>query len=120
MSANLLTDKSIQAPLKAAAASAKPKKLSGGAGLYLEARANGEGWWRFRFKTNGVEGMLSLGASPDLPLKLARERRTEARAAKAAGIDLRAQRKADKAARALNAEAASLAAAGSPAKGSFE
>ena len=72
MPTNLLTDKTIQAALKAAAATGKPKKLSDGAGLYLEARANGSGWWRFRFKTDGVEGMLSLGVYPDVPLKLAR------------------------------------------------
>lgn len=120
MPANLLTDKTIQAALKAAAASGKPKKLSDGAGLYLEARPNGAGWWRFRFKADGVEGMLSLGVYPEVPLKLARDRRTEARAAKAAGADLSAQRKAEKAARSIKAEAASLAAAGLPSKGSFE
>lgn len=120
MPANLLTDKTIQGALKGAAASGRPKKLSDGAGLYLEARPNGVGWWRFRFKTDGVEGMLSLGVYPDVPLKLARDRRNEARTAKAAGIDLSAQRKAEKAARATKAEAASLTAAGLPAKGCFE
>ncbi len=120
MAANLLTDKTIQAALKQATAAGKPKRLSDGAGLYLEARATGTGWWRFRFKNNGVEGMLSLGVYPDVPLKLARERRNEARTAKAAGTDLSAQRKAEKAAMAVKAQAATRAAAGLPAIGSFE
>jgi integrase len=64
--------------------------------------------------------MLSLGTYPDVPLKLARERRDEAREAKAAGADLSEQRKAEKVARAVKAEAAALEAAGLPGKGTFE
>ena len=50
----------------------------------------------------------------------ARERRDEARRLIAAGIDPSEQRKADKAAKAVKAEAARLAAAGLPGPGTFE
>ncbi|RYD90526.1 MAG: DUF4102 domain-containing protein [Sphingobacteriales bacterium] len=58
---DLLSDKAIQAALKAAAFAGKPKKLSDGAGLVLDARPTGVGWWRLRFWRDGKEGMLSLG-----------------------------------------------------------
>ena len=115
-----LTDKAIKAGLKAAIKTGKPKRISDGGGLYLEARPTGAGWWRLRYMSGGKEGMLSLGTYPDVPLKLARERRDEARSALAAGTDPSEQRKADKVARAVKAEAARMAAAGLPGPGTFE
>ena len=115
-----LTDKAIKAALKAAGKAGTPKRVSDGGGLYLEARPTGAGWWRLRYWSGGKEGMLSLGTYPDVPLKLARARRDDARGALAAGTDPSAQRKADKAAQAVRAEAARLAAAGLPGHGTFE
>jgi integrase len=115
-----LTDKAIKAALKAAIKAGAPKRISDGGGLYLEVRPTGAGWWRVRYWNGGKEGMLSLGTYPDVPLKLARERRDETRGALAAGTDPSAQRKADKAASALKAEAERLAAAGLPGPGTFE
>ena len=115
-----LTDKAIKKALREAAAASKPKRISDGGGLYFEARPNGAGWWRLRYFFGDKEGMLSLGTYPDVPLKLARQRRDEARAAVAAGTDPSEQRKADKAAQALKAEAARMAAAGLPGLGTFE
>lgn len=115
-----LTDKAIKAELKAAIKAGKPKRISDGGGLYLEARPTGAGWWRLRYWIGGKEGMLSLGTYPDVPLKLARERRDQARSARAAGTDPGEQRKADKAARAIRAETVRLAAAGLPGPGTFE
>ena len=115
-----LTDKSIKAAIKAAVKAGKPKRISDGAGLFFEARPTGAGWWRLRYWNGGKEGMLSLGTYPDVPLKLARERRVDARGALAAGTDPSAQRKADKAANALKAEAERLADAGLPGLGTFE
>ena len=89
-----LTDKSLKAAIKAAIKAEKPKRIGDGAGLYFEARPTGAGWWRLRYWSGGKEGMLSLGTYPDVPLKLARERRDEARSALAAGIDPSEQRKA--------------------------
>ncbi len=115
-----LTDKSIKAAIKAAIRTGKPKRVSDGAGLFFEARPTGAGWWRLRYWNGGKEGMLSLGTYPDVALKLARERRVDARRALAAGTDPSAQRKADKAANALKAEAERLADAGLPCVGTFE
>ena len=115
-----LTDKAIKAAIKAAGAAGNPKRISDGGGLYFEARPTGAGWWRLRYWSGGKEGMLSLGTYPDVPLKLARQRRDEARAQVAAGTDPSEQRKADKAAQAVKSEAVRMAAAGLPGPGTFE
>lgn len=119
-STDTLTDKAIKKALKDAGAAGKPKRVSDGGGLYFEARPTGAGWWRLRYFSGGKEGMLSLGTYPDVPLKLARERRDEARTGLAAGTDPSEQRKANKAAQAIKAERARLAAAGQPGPGTFE
>ena len=115
-----LTDKAIKAALRAAIKAGKPKRISDGNGLYLEARPTGAGWWRLRYWSGGKEGMLSLGTYPDVPLTLARKRREEARTLIAAGTDPSEKRKADKVAEVLKAETARLAAAGLPGPGTFE
>lgn len=117
---DLLSDKAIRAALRAAVATGNARKVSDGGGLLLEARPSGAGWWRLRYWISGREGMLSLGTYPEVPLKLARVRRDEARAMVAAGTDPSAARKAEKAAQAVRAEAARLAAAGLPGPGTFE
>lgn len=115
-----LSDKAIKAAIKEAGGSGKPRRISDGGGLYLEARPTGAGWWRLRYQFGGLEKMLSLGTYPEVPLKLARERRDEARRSVAAGVDLSGQRKAGKAALAAKAEAERLTAAGLPGPGTFE
>jgi integrase len=115
-----LSDKAIRAALKAATEAGKPRKISDGGGLVLEARPTGAGWWRFRYWIDKREGMLSLGTYPEVPLKLARERRDEARKLIAAGGDPSAERKTEKAARTAKAEAQALADAGLPGPGTFE
>jgi integrase len=115
-----LTDKGIKATIKTAMKTGTPKRVADGAGLYLEARPTGSGWWRLRYWNAGIEGLISLGTYPEVPLKLARERRDKARSALASGIDPSEQRKADRAAAALKLEARRLAAAGLPGPGTFE
>ena len=66
-------------------------------GLYLEVRPEGGKWWRLRYWLNSKEGRLSLGTYPDVSLKMARERRDEARRLIAQGIDPSDARKAQKA-----------------------
>lgn len=117
---DILSDKAIKAAIKAAGIAGKARKISDGGGLLLEARPTGAGWWRMRYWMYGREGMLSLGTYPDVPLKLARERRDEARALVAAGTDPSEARKSDRAAQAVKAEAARRAAAGLPGAGTFE
>lgn len=117
---DLLTDKAIQAAIKAVTAAGKARKLSDGAGLVLDVRPTGSGWWRLRFWRDGKEGMLSLGTYPDVTLKAARRKRDEARAAWANGEDLSERRKAEKAERARKRQAEDLEAAGLPGPGTFE
>lgn len=115
-----LSDKSIKSALRKAADVGKPVAINDGGGLTLEAQPSGIGWWRLRYWQGGKANRLSLGTYPDVPLRLARERRDEARSTKAAGIDPSQKRKDDKAAQASRAEAARLAAAGLPGLGTFE
>jgi hypothetical protein len=81
---------------------AKPRerayKLGDGRGLCLLIQPNGSKWWRYRYEWHGAEKMFSLGIYPDVPLSEARDRRDAARRQLAAGINLSAQRKTEKAA----------------------
>jgi integrase len=89
---------------------AKPVKLFDERGLFLIVTPTGGKWWRFRYKFDGKEKLLSLGVYPDVPLasrvvkdeetgktrkiKGARELRDEARELLAQGIDPGENRKA--------------------------
>lgn len=117
---NTLTDKAILAALKAAKADGKVTKHPDGEGLHLEARPTGSGWWRFRYRFDGKEGLLSLGTYPEVSLALARQRRKEAREQVAAGVDPSAARKAEKAAKAKAEAVTRIIEAGLPAPGTFE
>lgn len=117
---DLLSDKAIQSALKAASAAGKSRKLSDGAGLVLDVRPTGIGWWRLRFWRDGKEGMLSLGTYPVTSLKAARLKRDEARTAMANGADLSERRKREKTERVRRREEADLEAAGLPGPGTFE
>lgn len=57
---------------------------------------DGSRWWRLDYRRpgSGKRNMLSLGTYPEVPLKRAREKREEARAMLADGIDPGAARKA--------------------------
>lgn len=91
-----LTDTQIRA-LKP---EAKARKHSDEKGLFLLVTPTGGKLWRFKYRVDGKEKLLALGAYPDVGLKAARERRDEARALLANGVDPSAFRKANKAARA--------------------
>lgn len=80
--------------------SSKPTKLFDERGLFLIVTPSGSKWWRFRYKFDGKEKLLSLGVYPDIGLKLARERREAARKLVAEGVDPSENRKAMKSARA--------------------
>jgi integrase len=74
----------------------KPVKMFDAGGLYLLVSPNGSTWWRLKYRFFAKEKLLSLGVYPDVPLKLARERRDEARRLIATGIDPSAKRQAEK------------------------
>src|SRR3569833_3389991 len=83
---------------------AKPKfkryKLADEKGLLLLVTPSGGKWWRWKYRFDGKENLLSLGIYPDVSLKVARERRDEARKLLVEDIDPSQQRKAMKTARA--------------------
>ena len=83
----------------------KPVKLFDGRGLYLLLNPNGSRWWRFKYRFEGREKLISLGTYPDVGLKLARDRCDATRQQLVAGIDPGAKRQAEKAARGDSFEA---------------
>lgn len=87
-----LTDSAI----KTAKPKDKPYKLADGLGLYLLVNPNGSRLWRIKYRIEGKEKTLSLGAYPDLSLVKARQSRTEARQQLAEGTDPGEQKKAAK------------------------
>lgn len=82
--------------VKGARPSEKPYKLSDGRGMYLLVTPEGSRWWRLDYRIDGKRKTLALGVYPDISLKLARERRDDARELIAQGIDPSAKRKAEK------------------------
>src|SRR5262249_21634815 len=81
-------------------AAKKPLKLTDGGGLYLLVTPAGGKWWGFDYRFDGKRKKLSMGVYPDVSLKLARERRDEARRQVANDVDPGAARQVAKAARA--------------------
>lgn len=89
------------AAVRSAKPKEKPQKLADGGGLYLLITTAGNKWWRLKYRFDGKEKSLSLGVYPDTGLKEAREKRDAARKLLAAGVDPGENRKAARAARAL-------------------
>ena len=59
---------------------AEPGKHFDGGGLYLEVTPAGGRYWRLKYRFAGKEKRLAFGVYPEVSLKLARERRADARA----------------------------------------
>jgi len=76
----------------------KPFNLADGGGLILQIQPSGGLWWRLRYRFAGKQMMLSLGTYPDTSLKMAREKRDDARRLLAADppIDPSLVRKAER------------------------
>ncbi len=93
----MLTDTAIRKPNMHGA---KARKLFDERGLFLlvsSAGVKASKLWRLKYRFDGKEKLLALGAFPDVTLKQAREKRDQARAQLAAGHDPGAARKAAKA-----------------------
>lgn len=69
----------------------KRKKLSDGAGLYLDVQKTGR-YWRLKYRFGGKEKLLALGVYPKVTLKQARVKRDEAKKLLAEGINPIAER----------------------------
>ena len=78
--------------------SAKPRdkqyKLFDERGLFLLVTPAGSKLWRLKYRFDGREKLLALGAFPEVSLADARTRRDEERTRLSSGIDPSAQRKA--------------------------
>jgi integrase len=88
----MLTDIKI----KSATRREKSYKLTDGQGLYLQVTPTGGKWWRFKYRFNGKEKLLSFGTYPEVSLADAREKRDTARKQVANNIDPSQARKARK------------------------
>jgi integrase len=89
-----LTDTAI----RNARARERPLKLFDGEGLYLLVNPSGTRGWRFKYYFNRREKLLSLGPYPEITLKVARDRRLEARRLVEMGTDPSVQRQEERAA----------------------
>lgn len=65
----------------------KPYKMADGGGLYLLVQPNGARLWRYKFRTNGKEGVQALGVYPEVTLAAARIAHQKARATVADGVN---------------------------------
>lgn len=90
-----LTDTAI----RTATAGAKDRKLADDKGLYLLVTAGGSKLWRFKFRIDGKEKKLALGAYPEVSLKDARAARDLARKSAQAGSDPAAAKREARAAK---------------------
>ncbi len=80
------------AVIRKAKPACKPWKLSDSRGLYLLLNPNGSRWWRFKYRFEGKEKLLSLGTYPDTTLAEARDKRDAARQMLKRGINPSAER----------------------------
>ena len=89
--------KSLKAGIKPdGTVTSKSYRITDERGLYLEVTPKGGKRWRFKYRFDGKEKLLSLGIYPDVSLKVARNRRDDHRKLVADGIDPSQQRKAEK------------------------
>jgi len=79
--------------------SEKPFKVSDSHGLYLLVNPGGSRLWYLKYRINGKESRIGLGAYPDVSLANARQQRDGIRKLLAQNINPAQQRIADKAAR---------------------
>ena len=87
---------------------AKPKskayRISDSGGLYVWMTPSGGKLWRWSYRFEGKEKLMSFGRFPDVSLATARERHSDARRLLATGTDPMARRKADRTAEQVSNE----------------
>ncbi len=85
--------------IKQAKPGRRTTRLFDGGGFYLDVAPSGGKWWRLKYRYAGKEKRLSLGVFPEVNLRLARDRREDARRLLAAnGVDPSEHRRDAKAA----------------------
>jgi integrase len=82
--------------IKTAESRDKPYKLFDDGGLFLLVRPTGHRGWRFKYRVNGHEKLLSFGPYPTVSLAKARLKLRRAKALLLDGIDPSLKRKAEK------------------------
>jgi hypothetical protein len=95
-----LTDTGI----KRAKTKEKAYKLGDGGGLHIVVAPTGGKLWRWKYRHEGKEKLMSFGKYPEVTLAMARDRHAEARRLHANDVDPMAQRKAAKTAARIVAE----------------
>ena len=75
---------------------AKMYRLSDGHGLYLQVQPNGAKHWRYGFRFESKQRLLSLGSYPTVTLCAAREAHMEARRRLTSGINPAADKQKQK------------------------
>lgn len=84
----------------------KPYKRADEKGLFLQVGTKpGALYWRLKYRFAGKEKLLALGVYPEVSLKLARQKRDDARRLLDAGTDPSEARRAEKIARKVAADA---------------
>lgn len=81
----MLTDKAV----RAAAAQDKAYKLTDARGLHLHVSTSGHKSWRYKYRFENKERLLTIGTYPEVSLADARERRDEAKRILRDGCDPR-------------------------------
>ena len=74
----------------------KTYRRSDGGNMFIEVKPTGSKLWRMAYRFEGKQKLLSFGKYPAVSLAKARDRRADAKALLADGIDPMAQAKADK------------------------
>jgi len=82
--------------IKKAKITEKPYRLKDSGGLFLFVTPTGGKIFRWKYRYEGKQKLMTFGKYPDVSLVLARERHAEARKLLATGVDPMAQRKAAK------------------------
>lgn len=82
--------------IKKAKHAPKPYRMTDGRGLYLWLTPAGGKLWRWKYRFEGTEKLMSLGQYPDVSLVDARDLHAAARKLLASGVDPMDKRKADK------------------------
>jgi len=79
---------------------AKPRdkdyKMTDGEGMYLLVKKSGKKYWRMNYRYGGKSKTLAIGIYPEISLKVAREKRLEARRLLKDGVDPSKQKQLEK------------------------